>query len=74
MFEWLTDKTYYKAKYNTQKLKRNSERRCYAKRISKLGEQLVEAEESKNYYRDRADTRQKTITKLRERLRELETR
>ena len=72
MFEWLTDKLYYKTKYNTVKLKRNGERRCYAKSISKLGEQLVESEENKDYYKDRADTRQKTITKQRERLREVE--
>lgn len=72
MFEWLTDKTYYKIKYNTEKLNRKVDRRVYAKSISKLGEQLVEAEDSKDYYKTSADTRLKTISRLRERVRELE--
>lgn len=62
----------YLLKYNTCKLKRKNELKAYAKSIQKLGEQLTDIEEEKNYWKDRADLRLEQIRKLKERIKELE--
>lgn len=62
----IKDRTIYLMKYNKQRLDNIRDRKAYARSISKLGEQLVETESTAEYYRNRADIRQRTVTNLRE--------
>lgn len=72
MIEERKRKMKYLLKYNTCELKRKNELKAYTKSIQKIGEQIIDLEEEKNYWKDRADLRLEQIRKLKKRIKELE--
>ena len=63
---YFSDRTYWLKKCNKQKLNNIQDRKAYARSLLKAGEEIASLNNDVMYYKDRADIRQKTITKQKE--------
>lgn len=66
MVEWITDKTYYKSKYNTAKIDLKVNRDAYTRSITELARQLEEKESELQYWKKSSDLRNKDLKKVKE--------
>lgn len=63
---YLCDRTYWHKKANTRKIENKQDREAYSRSMIKAGEQITSLYNDLLYYKEKAELRQKTITKQRE--------
>lgn len=63
---YLCDRTYWHKKANTRKIENKKDREAYSRSMIKAGEEIASLNNDLLYYKDKAELRQKTITKQRE--------
>ena len=63
---YFCDRTYWRKKANTRKIENKKDREAYSRSMIKAGEEIASLNNDLLYYKDKAELRQKTITKQRE--------